>query len=110
MTTTGRHEIMHSIPSNWQALCREAAVERDPERLSALFLSIDHLVSRENQKERQRSEQTVRLPCVVVCPHCAAIIDPEQPRIRPDLKMCPWCEGRFEGLVRIDAHETDALR
>lgn len=89
---------MHSPASSWQALCKRAAVERDPVRLLALFLWIDLLGTHKTEKHRNRPEQVVQPQFSrSSCPHCSAIIEPEE-QLSSHLEKCPWCEGSFKEL------------
>lgn len=87
------NETMHSISSNWQALCKRVTVERDPVRLLAVFLWIDRLSAQKGEKHIRRREQVMQPQSYLeFCPHCSAIIELEK-QLLTNLERCPWCEG-----------------
>ena len=77
MALRGGNETMHSTSASWQALCKRAAVERDPVRLLALFLWIDLLATQKTEKHCGRRKQVVQPKSSFASyPDCPAIIDP----------------------------------
>jgi|SRR6185369_3486839 hypothetical protein len=90
---------------DWQELCKQAVIERDPVRLLKLFLKIDRLHSHGTLKpwrEPPASHATQQIPC----PYCSALLEPQEQIVDHNVFRCPWCEGRF-GSSDFNRKETE---
>ena len=73
---------------DWQELCKQAVIERDPVRLLKLFLKIDRLHSHGTLKpwrEPPASHATQQIPC----PYCSALLEPQEQIVDHNVFRCP---------------------
>jgi len=99
--------MLEATLKDWQDLCKQAVVEQDPVRLLKLFLKIDRLQNHgilQPWRELPVSHASSQIPC----PHCSALLEPQEQILEHNVFKCPWCEGRFQALdfSRKDAQNT----
>ena len=87
--------MLEATLKDWQDLCKQAVVEKDPVRLLKLFLKIDHLQNHGIPKPWR--ELPVSHSLQIPCPYCSALLEPQEQIIEHNVFKCHWCEGRFWG-------------